>query len=649
MDTIRIGKSFSPKFRKLYSSMDEEILELEGISPRNIDISVNAERYLNEKISDMSIDSNANLQEGRSYGNYILEVVKSQLKLLGYHDIYKCLVSEFDEKLALEAIGSTWKGDLYVHDSTAIQVPYCWAFSAYTLLEGGCKWGQLHSLPAKRRKSFIDQVKEVTIELAQEHAGAIAIGDLFACYSYFVKREGLDLSNPVDRKDIENDFQSLVFTLNKKLRPSHQSPFTNLSIFDKENIEQLFGEMVFPDGSRPDSDLIWEIQKIFCDWFHKGDPTSGVPYRFPVVTLNLKTDENRKILDKKALEYYSKINLKKGCFNIYISSGNKVASCCRLVNDFDLAGCDSFGNGGVSLGSHRIVTINLARLGKRSKDVDDLRENLKHQLNLAKSILLAHRKLIQHRIDDGFLSFFKRGLCSMERMFSTFGISGVYECLLEMESPIHTEAGKGLAHLLLEDIKLYAKDSSKETGFMFNVEQVPSESLAGKFAAKDNILYGMDYPLYSNQFIPLWVDCDIFDRVKLDGEYTKCLTGGGISHLNLGEQLTSSHQMKKLIEFAVESGCEHFAINYNFAKCANAHITISGPSSSCSLCGDKIVEQYTRIIGYFTPVSVWNKSRREEHPGRVFRPTAFKDSDSKSQKIADQMRSETTGRREIRV
>ena len=60
----------------------------------------------------------------------------------------------------------------------------------------------------------------------------------------------------------------------------------------------------------------------------KGDPISRLPYRFPVVTLNLRIDENRKIIDQEAFEYFSSINLEKAAFNIYISSGNKIASCC---------------------------------------------------------------------------------------------------------------------------------------------------------------------------------------------------------------------------------------------------------------------------------------------------------------------------------
>jgi len=157
--------------------------------------------------------------------------------------------------------------------------------------------------------------------------------------------------------------------------------------------------------------------------------------------------------------------------------------------------------------------------------------------------------------------------------------------------------GRKLAHEVLSTIKSYATECSKKYKCSFNVEQVPAESLAVKYAIKDQILYGMKYPIYANQFIPLWVDCDIVDRIKLDGEFSKVLTGGGISHLNVGEKLTSPHQMKKLITYAVACGCEHFAINYNFGRCVEGHVSVAGPKARCPLCGQGMVEHYTRIVG----------------------------------------------------
>ena len=632
METKTYLNGYSEDFKNLYYKTKPKILQIEGISPDKLDIDTMAQQYFSIHTADMSIDGNANVNEGKSYGNYISEVTKGWLKIQGYYNLYQSIKNSLGQSAAESVLSAIWNGDIYMHDSTAIQIPYCWSYSTHFLIDRGNYWGQLQSKPPHRRRSFIDQVKEVTIELAQEIAGAVAIGDLFVNYAYFVKKENIDISNPYHRKDIENDFQSLIHTLNKKLRPSHQSPFTNLSIFDRPNLEYLFGELRYSDGSSPDFDVIEEVQKIFCDWFSKGDPISGLPYRFPVVTLNLRTDENKNILDKKAFDYFSKINLEKGCFNIYISTGNKIASCCRLVNDIELAGSDSFGNGGISLGSHRVVTINLARIGNKSKNLspniieEKLFSLLEEQLEKSKDILVAHRQILKERHKQGFLRFCNYDIIHIGRLFSTFGINGVYECLEELGKPITTIEGKRLAHKILNRVKEYAAECSRKYKWPFNVEQVPAESLAVKFAAKDKILHNMDYRIYSNQFIPLTVDCDIVDRIKLDGEFSRTLTGGGISHLNVGEKLTSVDQMKKLITYAIKSGCEHFAINYNFCKCRNDHISVAGPSQKCPICGVPITEQYTRIVGYFTPVTAWNKGRRKEHSERVFKEINIDDS-----------------------
>jgi ribonucleoside-triphosphate reductase (formate) len=619
MDLSTISMNLAPAFVRLYNESNPKILDLEGISPKQLDMAHMADLYLNHRVVDISIDDNANANEAKAYGSYLREISQGWYKLLGYHALFQTLCKHVGPERAETLLRASWDGDLYFHDSTSIMTPYCWAYSTSFMLFAGCRWGQLHSLPARHHKTFVDQVKEVTIELAQQLAGAVAIGDFFVNYAYFVKKDQLNPQNPEHRKEIENDFQSLVHTLNKKLRPSYQSPFTNLSIFDRPNIELLFKDMRYPDGSSPDVNLIMDIQKIFCDWFKKGDPLSGLPYRFPVVTLNIRLDDKRQIIDQESFEYFSEINLEKGCFNIYISSGNKVASCCRLTNDLDLAGIDSFGNGGISLGSHRVVTVNLARLGKRAQNTEHLFALLKEQLHNAKELLVAHRQLLRENIAAGLLPLFTQNIIAESRLFSTIGLNGMYECIQEQGHSPFTMAGRVFIEELLTFIKDTIQSISKETGTLFNIEQVPAESLAVKLAAKDKLLYGMDYEIYANQFIPLWVDCDIVDRIKIDGRFSRLLTGGGISHLNIAEKLTHVNQMKRLVAYAIECGCEHFAVNYNFSRCQQGHISVAGQSQFCPVCASPIVDHFTRIIGYFVPVSGWSKGRQEEHAQRVFK------------------------------
>jgi len=144
-------------------------------------------------------------------------------------------------------------------------------------------------------------------------------------------------------------------------------------------------------------------------------------------------------------------------------------------------------------------------------------------------------------------------------------------------------------------------------------------------------MYGLKYDIYANQFVPLWVDCDVVNRIEIDGAFSKVLTGGGISHLNIGEKLTHKDQMKKLIEYSISVGCEHFAINYNFCRCANEHTTVAGPSEKCPMCSAPIVGQYTRVVGYIVPVESWNRGRQKEHKTRVFKDDVLKKNKNKEE------------------
>lgn len=638
---MNVNLSLDTDFEAIYSKTDKKLLKIEGIHPDQLDIFKVATDYTNN-VEGALIDENANASAkyGKLYGIFQSELTKSIQKLRGYDDVYKCIKEIYGVDIANKIMKSTFAGDMYLHDSCFIQIPYCWATSVQMLVNDGVQYNeQLASFPPKKRRSFIDMVKEFIIQLSHEVAGAIAISDLFVFYAYYVKceldtfRESLGLTKDIPyvqllstklMKEIEDDFQSLVHTLNMKLRSVSQSPFTNVSIFDMANLKLLFSETVYPDGTNPDLELVMVIQKIFCDWFAKGDPTTGLPYRFPVCTLNIRIDDDKNVIDKDAFEYFCKINMNNSPFNVYISSGHKIASCCRLLSSYENH-FDSLGNGGTSLGSVRVCTINLPRIGHLAKLAsietntsvfDRLDEEIDKVLIKCEIMLRCHRSLIEKQISKGFLPFFHNGIMNLKRMFCTIGINGIYECVKELiDDPLSEEGVLYYKHVL-QRIHAFAENASK-SGVLFNCEEVPAESLASKFAEKDLFIHGMKYGIYSNQFVPLASNVDIHKRIAFEGQFSKYLSGGCITHINMIEKIMSVDQMKELMTYIIKSGVEHYAINYNFCICEDKHLTTNKPRHPCKVCG-KVVQEYTRIIGYFVPVEQFSSGRKKEHNTRVF-------------------------------
>lgn len=134
--------------------------------------------------------------------------------------------------------------------------------------------------------------------------------------------------------------------------------------------------------------------------------------------------------------------------------------------------------------------------------------------------------------------------------------------------------------------------------------------------------------LYANQFVPLWEDVTLREKFEREGDLSSRLTGGGIIHFNLGEKVTPK-QAYKIIEGAMHSGCEHFALNPTYSICENDHYTF-GKHEFCPQCLQEtgkevpIVDNITRTVGFFTKVSSWSKEKREgDFERRNYRKTGF--------------------------
>jgi ribonucleoside-triphosphate reductase len=610
-----ITLTFEPGFDRAYDAFEatpagKQLLSLEGISRDKMDIGAMSHSFFRSNISDMTVDANANSNEYKSPAVYASEIAKGVMKAEGYYLLWRYAKKMYGEATATELMYSIWSGDVKFHDPSGIkiQVPYCWAFSTDMIMQSGNPYGQLHDLPPKTAKSFMEQVKECTHKMSQEFAGATVPSDMLINLAYFAKQESLS------DKEIVNLFQGFVHSMNKPFR-SGESPFTNVSLFDKYNLEKLFGDKYWPNDEKADLEYIMHVQQIIGEWFSSGDPRTGLPYRFPVMTINLMVDEDRRIMDREFLSWTAMNNAKKGCFNIYINDGAKLATCCRYSSSFEQMKfrADSFGNGGMNIGSHRVVTLNLPRIAHLSDKCDDVFfMALSDQLEVCYKLLMVHRDgILARRIRQGFLTFFSKPVewFNINQLFSTIGITGIYEMCELMGHNILTPDGEQFTTRVLEFIEMKATMFSNRSGYSFNVEEIPGESACVTLARADRILYGMKYDLYSNQYIPLIVDATITKRAVLTGKFMSMLSGGGILHQNIKDKMSET-QMLHMIEFHASVGVEHLGVNFGFGICANGHSSMVGNDGTCAECGAEIQDWVTRIIGYFSMVSKWSEARR---------------------------------------
>lgn len=566
--------------------------------------------------------------------------------MVGVRALYRELKELYGKREAKRLCGDMYDLSLAISDSTKILLPYCYAFDASRLVLEGRPFGQLPSAPPKRLVSYIGALNETVHQMANHLAGALAIGSFFLDVAHIIiyrEEKMYSVAEDVEyRSYIKNCFQNFVHSVNHLSRNSMESPFTNVSIFDTPKLKALlsddnmgwyFEQPAWAKGCLTREnyieeviDLIKELQNIFMDFIDKGDPLNGgVPYRFPVCTINLSKDVadggTIKLLDEPFVKTVCEHEIYR--YNILVSKGSKVASCCRLLSDSDMLDMggqvNSFGGGGISLGSHRVVTINFNRIALEALSPEDYLVRLALRTEDAARILAAHKSMLNKEAEQGILPFVRSGHIRMDRMFSTFGVLGLVEAEDTLRRRFGIDAGE-VVGVSLSLLNGEVSRLSKEYKIIGNIEQIPAETMAVKLRNADAMLFGDDvsqYPLYANQFIPLWKNATIWERMEADGRYNKKFTGGGIVHFNLGERVTKA-QAYKLIKHAAVCGCEHFALNSVYSKCETGHSTF-GNHEACPVCSSQIIEKYTRVVGFMTPVSSWNSVRREwEFPKRSF-------------------------------
>ena len=242
----------------------DKILQIHGIHKNHFDFLSRIDEFITGVLNDNSIDANSNKNE-KTTEAVMQESLAPVRKAIGFDYLYRELREKFGKNKAQHLMGEMFDLSLGLSDSTNILRPYCWALDASKIVTLGRDFGQLHSAPAKRVQSYISALCETVHQMSSHLAGAIAIGSFFLDVTHMLLfgKEVVDLrelkTTKRFRKLLENEFQQFVHSVNHLSRNGVESPFTNVSIFDRVKLRTLVNDMIwyFPFDKLP-SDRDWE-------------------------------------------------------------------------------------------------------------------------------------------------------------------------------------------------------------------------------------------------------------------------------------------------------------------------------------------------------------------------------------------------------
>ena len=617
--------------------------------------------------SSSETDANANVTmknvanlEGEVYKttNRIIQRQRMKSKL---KELYPEVAKQYEKDLNHHII--------YAHDeaSTPTLKQYCMAVSLYPLMTEGV--GNIDGVtpgPPNDLQSFSGQITNLAFLLSSQCKGAVAFGEYFIALNYYVIKEfgdnwyeKLDCSATSDhalihrtiRDSIIKAFKQFVWGINQPAgNRSYQSPFTNISYYDKTYFESLFAEFYYPDGTKPEWEAIDMLQRMFMEWFNNVRLKQVLT--FPVETFAMVHD-GKDIIDQSYKNLCASMYAKGHSFFTYISdSADSLASCCRLRNELNENTFNpTSGLTGVMTGSCNVITLNINRIVQdwyRENEIQEvyfegqtitakydpkfdgiaktsLSEYLINILERVYKYHIAFKTLLYDEEDKGMFAASNGGYIYINKLYSTIGINGLNEAarFLGLEVSNNKEYLSFL-QLILGTIKEQNKKHSiqdKKRPFLFNSEVVPAEGLGGKnyrWDKEDGYWVPEDVNLYNSYFYNAHDNTSVLDKFTLHGKQTYQYTdGGSAAHINLEEHL-SFNQYLKLIDFAIQQGTNYFTFNVPNSKCEDCGHIVKAPITKCPKCGKENITWYTRVIGYLRPVKAFGSDRQVEANKRIY-------------------------------
>ncbi len=523
--------------------------------------------------------------------------------------------------------------DLHIHDLSML-TGYCAGWSLKQLIReglGGIE-GKISSAPAKHLSVLCNQMVNFLGIMQNEWAGAQAFSSFDTYLAPFVKADNLTY------REVRQAIETFVFGVNTPSRWGTQAPFTNITL-DWTVPEDLAELPAIVGGEEQDfcyKDCKKEmdmINKAFLEIMIEGD-ANGRGFQYPIPTYSITRDfdwsdtENNRLLFEMTSKYGTPY------FSNYVNSDMKPSDvrsmCCRLRLDLRELRKKSGGffGSGESTGSIGVVTINLPRIAYLAVDERDFYKRLDHVMDIAARSLKVKRDVISKFLDAGLYPYTKRYLGTFNNHFSTIGLIGMNEVGLNaswIREDLTNEKTQKFAEDVLNHMRDRLMDYQEQYGDLYNLEATPAESTTYRLAKHDKAQYPNivtagapgETPYYTNSsHLPVGYTSDIFGALDVQDKLQTLYTSGTVFHAFLGEKLPDWKAAANLVKTISDNyRLPYYTLSPTYSICRE-HGYLAGEQKVCPICG-KSTEVYSRITGYYRPVSNWNDGKLQEYKDRL--------------------------------
>ena len=523
--------------------------------------------------------------------------------------------------------------DIHIHDLSML-TGYCAGWSLRQLIQeglGGIK-GKITSAPAKHLSTLCNQMVNFLGIMQNEWAGAQAFSSFDTYLAPFVREDNLSY------KQVKQCIQSFVYGVNTPSRWGTQAPFSNITLdwtVPEDMAEQfcLVGGEELPYTYKECQKEMDMINKAFIEVMLEGD-ANGRGFQYPIPTYSITKEfdfsetENNKLLFGMTAKYGTPY------FSNYVNSDMKPSDirsmCCRLRLDLRELRKKSGGyfGSGESTGSVGVVTVNMPRIAYLAKDREDFYNRLDKIMDISAKSLKIKREVITKLLENGLYPYTLRYLGTFKNHFSTIGLVGMNEACLNanwIKADLTEEIAQDFTEEVLNHMRERLVIYQEMYGDLYNLEATPAESTAYRLAKHDkkeykDIITANDdskVPYYTNSsHLPVSFTDDVFRALDIEDRFQNLYTSGTVFHTFLGEKLPDWRAAASLVKkIATNYKLPYYTISPTYSICED-HGYLTGEVYTCPICGKK-TEVWSRITGYYRPISNWNDGKAQEFKDRV--------------------------------
>jgi anaerobic ribonucleoside-triphosphate reductase len=590
---------------------------------------------------------NANVPHGPEATNLTLaETIKKEYALL--------------QVFSQEVADAHMRGEIHLHDLGFIDRPYCSGQSLEYIKKFGLNLPNSISMakPAKHPEVLLAHMVKFAAALQSHFAGAIgwdAINIFFAPYIVGMGHE-----------EVKQLAQMLIFEFSQQaVARGGQAIFTDLNLYWEvpkhfRDVPVIgprgeFTGKTYKEYKKEAQRLVWTLFEVYGE----GDG-AGRPFFFPKPLVHITEDFFMTPGHEKFLHLICEVASEKGNTYFVFDRGEtaKISECCRLSFKLEASDLeDAKRPWKMRYSALQNVTLNLPRIGYISQGDDSkLFENISRFIETAVKAHMEKKAFLERLLSLGengplaLLTMNKDGesYLRMHRATYLIGMVGLNEMV-----KIHT--GKELHESketfkfglkVIAHMKLLVDKMSKKYGMRFVLEQTPAESTAYRFAkldlrfhspqaghiVKGDIARGEIY--YTNStYLSNNAVINPIDRVRQEGLFHPLIEAGSLTHIWLGEAKPSPESLANFVtKTFMCTQNDQIAFSPEFSTCNDCARTSRGLRNNCPYCGSEDIDGITRITGYFTKISSWNKGKLGELRER-YRNQGFMEKKSDSAKV----------------